>query len=72
MFLEQLQKSSDKIVKYLVFSGLFLGMMALNILSSSDVSTQDMIQNSIHQMGELLTFASFLIPFAFLMLFLFV
>lgn len=70
MFLEQLQKSSDKIVKYLVFSGLFLGMMALNILSSSDVSTQDLIQNSIDQMGELLTFASFLIPFAFLMLFL--
>lgn len=67
MFLEKLQKSSDKIVKYLVFSGLFLGMMALNILSSSEQSTQDMIQASIDALGELFTFASFLVPFVFLM-----
>lgn len=67
MFLEKLQKSSDKIVKYLVFSGLFLGMMALNILSSSEQSTQDMIQASIDAIGELFTFASFLVPFVFLM-----
>lgn len=67
MFLEKLQKSSDKIVKYLVFSGLFIGMMALNILSSSEQSTQDMIQASIDAIGELFTFASFLVPFVFLM-----
>ena len=70
MFLEQLKKSSDKIFKYIIFCAIFLGMMAMNIVSSSEVSTQEMIQVSIEQMGELLTFTTFLVPFVFLMIFL--
>jgi len=67
MFLEQIKKSSDRIFKYLLFCGGFLGFMALNIIMSKDISTQDILEQSIQRLGELFTFTYLLFPFTILL-----
>lgn len=69
MFLEKTPESKGNLLKYAIFIFSFLGFMILNFFASSE-SSKDVLKQSIANIGELLTFASLLFPFVFLMLFL--
>lgn len=73
MYLEQFKKDSSSILKYLPFVLGFLGFMAFNILISMimSIDTGEMIQQSIERMGRNVTFFTFLVPFVFFLILLF-
>lgn len=73
MYLEQFNKDSSSILKYVPFVFCFLGFMAINIIVSSllNLDSGKMIQDSIDQWGKNFTFFTFLIPFVFFLILLF-
>jgi len=73
MYLEQFNRDSSSILKYVPFVVCFLGFMALNIIVSSlmDVDSSAMIQGSIDKWGKNFTFFTFVVPFVFFLALLF-
>lgn len=73
MYLNQFNKDSASILKYVPFVVCFLGFMAINIIASSlmDLDANAMIQDSIDRLGKNFTFLTFLLPFVFFLLLLF-
>lgn len=73
MYLQQFKEDQNTILKYLPFVLGFLGFMALNIVSSLilNVDSEAMITASINQWGRNVTFFTFLLPFVFFMILLF-
>ena len=70
MFLKPIPKNDTNKLKYAIFILSFFIFMGINMLAGRDISTQDMLQQSVENIGKLLTFASLLIPFVFLAVFL--
>lgn len=70
MFLKPIPKNYTNKLKYAIFILSFFIFMGINMLAGRDISTQDMLQQSVENIGKLLTFASLLIPFVFLAVFL--
>ena len=73
MYLEQFKRDRSSILKYVPFVLGFLGFMAFNILVSMvmSIDTGEMIQQSIERMGRNVTFFTFLVPFVFFLVLLF-
>jgi len=73
MYLKQFNRDLASILKYLPFIVVFLGYMGVSIVSSfiMDTNSSEMIQDLINNYGKNLTFFSILMPFAFLLLMLF-
>lgn len=72
MFIEQLKNNKDSLLKYLPFPLLFFVLMGMNFFVSSGKDTNEMVNDLIAQVGKNMTFFTMLIPFAFMLICLFI